>query len=154
NLIVIEGFEIKNPKTKDFLSVLSSLGLIENRAHAKTLIVDSLDNANLVLSSRNVKKTKITNSFGLNIYDLIYHEKLLISKAAVEELVDLLDPKREGSKEEVASETLVEAKPKAKKEAKPTAAATDAGAPTPKKAAKKAVKEDKAETTEEAADNE
>ena len=41
---------------------------------------------NLILSSRNVEKTKVTNSFGLNIYDIIYHEKLLISKAAVEEL--------------------------------------------------------------------
>jgi len=150
NLIVIEGFEIKNPKTKDFLSVLNSLGLVENRAHAKTLIVDSLDNANLVLSSRNVKKTKITNSFGLNIYDLIYHEKLLISKAAVEELVTLLDPKREGTKDEVPTEVVVEAKPKAKKEAKPKA---DAETPAPKKAAKKAVKEE-AKTNEEAANNE
>ena len=83
------------------------------------MIVDSLDNANLILSSRNVKKTKITNSYGLNIYDLMYHEKLLISKAALEELNHLLDPNRE--KKEASSE-IVETKsedaPKAKKPAK------------------------------------
>jgi large subunit ribosomal protein L4 len=154
NLIVIEEFGIKNPKTKDFLSALGSLGLIEKKAHVKTLIVDSLDNANLVLSSRNVQKTKVTNSFGLNIYDLIYHEKLLITKAAVEELGNLLDPQNEGTKPAVPEvEVKVEAKPKAKKEAKLKAEAfekieaAEIEKAVPKKATKKVVKE-------EAADNE
>jgi len=158
NLIVIDEFGLKNPKTKDFLSVLGSLGLIEKKAHAKTLIVDSLDNANLVLSSRNVQKTKVTNSFGLNIYDLIYHEKLLISKAAVEELAALLDPAREGVKEDdPAVEVKAEAKPRAKKEAKPKAEAIDTEKPAPKKAVKKTAKSEtpKAEETgEEATENE
>ncbi len=94
NLIIIDEFTFKNPKTKDFFGVMDTLGLVEKRKRTKTLIVDSLDNANLILSSRNVQKTKVTNSYGLNIYDMIYHEKLLISKAAVEELNHLLDPKR------------------------------------------------------------
>jgi prephenate dehydratase len=83
------------------------------------LIVDSLDNANLILASRNVKKTKITNGYGLNIYDLLYHEKLLISKAALEELNHLLDPNREKTKtESEVVENISEEKSKAKKEAK------------------------------------
>src|SRR5690348_1481918 len=86
NLIVIDDITFNGPKTKDFLAVLGTLGLIENKKRAKTLIVDSLDNANLVLSSRNVEKTKVTNSFGVNVYDLVYHEKVVISKSAVEEL--------------------------------------------------------------------
>jgi len=127
NLIVIDEFGFKNPKTKEFLAVLGALGLIEKKTRAKTLIVDSLDNANLVLSSRNVEKTKVTNSFGVNIYDLIYHEKLLFSKAAIEELAGLLDPKNEGAKEaaEPVPEVKAEEKPKAKKEAKPKAEATE-----------------------------
>lgn len=119
NLIIIDEFSFSNPKTKDFVNTIALLKLSDEKKVVKTLIVDSLDNANLVLSSRNVEKTKVTNSFGLNIYDIIYHEKLLISKAALEELTNLLDPKREGAKaEEVA---VVEEKPKAKKEAKPKA---------------------------------
>jgi flagellar biosynthesis GTPase FlhF len=131
NLIIVDEFGFKAPKTKDFLEAIGTLGLIENNKRAKTLIVDSLDNANLVLSSRNVQKTKITNSFGLNIYDLLYHEKVLISKTAVEELNNLLDPGTETSKVE-------EAAPKAKKEAKPKAEKADAPAEEakPKKEAK------------------
>jgi large subunit ribosomal protein L4 len=121
NLIVIDEISFKNPKTKDFLAALGTLGLVEKAKRAKTLIVDSLDNENLVLSSRNVQKTKITNSFGLNIYDIIYHEKLLISKAAVEELNNLLDPKRESCEEvvEAKTEAKTDTKQKAKKAEKP-----------------------------------
>ena len=127
NLIVIDEFGIKNPKTKEFLSTLGTLGLTQKGLTTKTLIVDSLDNANLILSARNVQKTKITNSFGLNIYDIVYHEKLVLSKAAVEELNNLLDPKRETGIVEPASveEPKPEEKPKAKRAAKPKAEKTD-----------------------------
>ena len=122
NLIVIDEFGIANPKTAEFLGVMDTLGLVENKKRAKTLIIDSLDNEYLILSSRNVQKTKVTNSFGLNIYDIIYHEKLLISKAAVEELSSLLDPKRESGKAgEAIVEAVVEEKPKAKRATKPKA---------------------------------
>ncbi|HSK71324.1 MAG TPA: 50S ribosomal protein L4, partial [Pyrinomonadaceae bacterium] len=71
NLVVIDEFGIESVKTKEFIKLMDTLGLSENGKQAKTLIVDSLDNSNLILSSRNVQKTKVTNSFGLNIYDLI-----------------------------------------------------------------------------------
>ena len=106
NLIVIDDISFKNPKTSEFLGVMATLGLSDKvkRTSTKTLIIDSLDNANLVLSSRNVQKTKVTNSFGLNIYDIIYHEKLVVSKSAVEELNDLLDPEREAKQAREAAE--------------------------------------------------
>lgn len=163
NVIIVDEFGFATPKTKEFLEAIGTLGLAEKKKQAKTLVVDSLDNANLILSSRNVQKTKVTNSFGLNIYDLLYHEKLLISKAAVEELNQLLDPARENGK---AGETeVVEEKPKAKKAAKPKAEkaeATAEEAPKAKKAAKpkaeKAAKAEKApaveETKQEAGENE
>ena len=120
NLIIIDEFNIDNPKTRGFINILSTMELADKKNQTKTLIVDSLDNTNLVLASRNVKKTKITNGYGLNIYDLIYHEKLLISKAALAELNHLLDPNREkGTEAEVVEETPTVEKPKAKKEAKP-----------------------------------
>ncbi|MEP6704675.1 MAG: 50S ribosomal protein L4 [Acidobacteriota bacterium] len=131
NVIIVDEFGFKTPKTKDFLEAVGALGLVENRKRTKTLIVDSLDNLNLVLSSRNVEKTKVTNSFGLNIYDILYHEKLVISKAAVEELNKLLDPKGESGKFDV------EETPAPKKEAKPKAEKAEASdEPKPKKEAK------------------
>src|SRR3984893_553059 len=68
NVIVVEGWKLDKPKTRELLGSLGRLGLGEVR----TLIVDSLDNENLMLSARNVQRTKIVNSFGLNIYDLLY----------------------------------------------------------------------------------
>ncbi len=143
NLIIIEEFGFKNPKTSEFLGVVSSLGLSDKKTRAKMLIIDSLDNENLILSSRNVKKTKVTNSFGLNIYDIIYHEKLLISKTAVEELTALLDPKRESGKfseaeavETKAAAPTAEVAPKAKKEVKAKADTAEAAAPVKKKPSK------------------
>jgi large subunit ribosomal protein L4 len=102
NLIVIDDFSSVGAKTKEFVGVMRTLGLADKKKATKTLIVDSLDNANLIRSSKNVQKTKVTNSYGLNIYDLLYHERLLISRAAVEELNQLLDPNRETEKEAAA----------------------------------------------------
>ncbi len=87
NVIVIDDFALSQPKTKDFLKSLDVLGLGEN----KTLIVDSFENENLLLSSRNVRRAKVVNSYALNIYDLLYHDKLVLSRAAAGELSELLD---------------------------------------------------------------
>jgi large subunit ribosomal protein L4 len=87
NVIVVDGLAFDQPKTKDFISSLATLGL-----EGKTLIVDSLENVNLWLAARNVKRTKVVNSYSLNIYDLLYHEKLVLSRTAVDELAGLLDP--------------------------------------------------------------
>jgi large subunit ribosomal protein L4 len=94
NLVVIDDFKV-GEKTKEFVGTLSTFGLADKKKTTKTLIVDSLDNANLIRSSGNLQKVKVTNHLGLNIYDLLWHEKLLISKSAVEELTNLLFPARE-----------------------------------------------------------
>ena len=105
---LVDGWSLDKPKTKEFVASLKQLG-----HEGKTLIVDSLDNENLKLSTRNVQTAKVVNSFGLNIYDLLYHEKLIISKSAVEELEQLLGPKRDAGaveSEEGASSEPAEAK--------------------------------------------
>jgi large subunit ribosomal protein L4 len=107
NVIVLDKFTLDEAKTKSFVQSLGTLGL-----EGKTLIVDSLDNENLLRASRNVKRAKVVNSYGLNIYDLLYHEKLVLSRAAVEELAELLDPqsKKAGARgEEDAAEEVNEA---------------------------------------------
>ena len=115
NVVVIEGWSLDKPKTKEFAASLTGLGL-----EGKTLIVDSFDNENLFLSARNLQRAKVVNSSGLNIYDLLYHEKLVLSQAAVAELEQLLGPKQ--ADESVASEPEAGEKPIAKK--KPVKAAT------------------------------
>lgn len=110
NVIVVEGWPLDKPKTKEFIASLEKLGL-----RGKTLIVDSFDNEKLVLSARNIQRAKVVNSPGLNIYDLLYHEKLVLSQAAVGELERLLGPKQDTS----AVEESRDEKPDAGKPAKP-----------------------------------
>jgi large subunit ribosomal protein L4 len=97
-VLLVKEWVLDQPKTKDFIASLKQLGL-----EGKTLIVDSLENENLHLSTRNVQSAKVVNSFGLNIYDLLYHEKLVISEAAVKEIESLLGPKTERAGQEAAA---------------------------------------------------
>ena len=131
-VILVDGWSLDKPKTKDFVASLRTLG-----HEGKTLIVDSLENENLILSTRNVQSTKVVNSFALNIYDLLYHEKLIISEAAVKELEQLLGPKKdtdvidssgdEAMPEEKVEAASVEAAPaKPKRVRKPKAEAPEA----------------------------
>jgi large subunit ribosomal protein L4 len=87
NLVVIDELVFSAPKTKDFVGALKSLGF-----DGRTLIVDSMDNDNLLLSSRNVKGAKIVGSSGLNVYDVLYHQRLVISRSAVDQITRALDP--------------------------------------------------------------
>lgn len=87
NVVVLDAITFDQPKTKDFVRVLGILGL-----EGRTLVVDSLQNSNLVLAARNVQQAKVVGSTGLNIYDLLRHQKLVLSRRAAEELAHLLDP--------------------------------------------------------------
>lgn len=119
---LIDNWSLAQPKTREFTGALRALG-----HEGKTLIVDSFDNENLMLSTRNVQSAKVVNSFGLNIYDLLYHEQLIISEAAVKELEQLLGPKSEngGEAATAATEEPVEAAPAAEAKPKRTRKATE-----------------------------
>ena len=94
NLIVVDQLKFLQPKTKDFIATLGSLKL-----SGKTLIVDSLKNTNLMLASRNVQTTKVVNSYGVNIYDLVNHQKVVLTPKTVEELTAILRPRAKDDEE-------------------------------------------------------
>jgi len=130
-VVLIDGWTLDKPKTKDFIASLQKLGL-----EGKTLIVDSLDNDNLMLSTRNVRSAKVVNSFGLNIYDLLYHERVVISEDAVKELEQLLGPKKaDGAGDEAVAEEKAEAVAKPKRARKPAVKSPKAAPKRKKEAA-------------------
>jgi large subunit ribosomal protein L4 len=131
---LVDGWSLATPKTKDFVASLEKLGFA-----GKTLIVDSFDNENLILSTRNVQSTKVVNSFALNIYDLLYHEQLIISEAAVKELEQLLGPNNADA-----------AAPAGKTKSEAAALANDEPA-KPKRTRKPAVKTTRAKSEDEEA---
>jgi large subunit ribosomal protein L4 len=88
NLIIVDEWKFDQAKTKEFIGTLGKLNL-----SGKTLIVDSLKNTNLMLASRNVQTAKVVNSYGVNIYDLVNYEKLVLTPTTVEELTGILQPR-------------------------------------------------------------
>ena len=102
NVILVDGWKLDKPKTSEFVGSLKKLGL-----DGKTLIVDSLENENLLLSTRNVQRAKVVNTFALNIYDLLYHDKLVLSRTAVQELEQLLGPRNGDDAANTAKEQSV-----------------------------------------------
>src|SRR5256714_15309322 len=95
NLIIVDEWKFEQPKTREVLNTLGSLKLT-----GKTLIVDSLKNTNLMLASRNVQTAKVVNSYGVNIYDLVNHQKLVMTPRTVEELSGILKPRAKDDEDE------------------------------------------------------
>lgn len=79
-LVIVENFELQSHKTRDFAATLTSLGLDK-----RTLIIDSL-NANLALSSRNLREVTCVSPSSVNVYDLLTHEQLALSREAASQL--------------------------------------------------------------------
>ena len=92
--MIVDEWKFDQPKTREFIKTLSDLKL-----NGKTLIVDSLKNTNLMLASRNVQTAKVVNSYGVNIYDLVNHQKLVLTPKTVEELTGILRPRLKDDEE-------------------------------------------------------
>jgi large subunit ribosomal protein L4 len=95
NLIIVDEWKFDEAKTRTFINTLGTLKL-----SGKTLIVDSLKNTNLMLASRNVQTAKVVNSFGVNIYDLVNYQRLVLTPATVEELTGILQPRARDDEDE------------------------------------------------------
>ncbi|MFT7579519.1 MAG: large subunit ribosomal protein L4 [Myxococcota bacterium] len=78
-LRVIDSMEFDAIKTKRVVSICGGFGA------KKALFVDA-DNQNLLLSTRNLKTSHFLAVGQINVYDVLNHDTLLISKAAVEAL--------------------------------------------------------------------
>ncbi len=77
-LTVIEGFDISEVKTKRFLEIMGKLGL------TKALIVIAEHDKNLELSSRNVREVKVLMAEGLNVFDILKFDNIVITRGALE----------------------------------------------------------------------
>ena len=82
NILILEDLTFKSPKTKDFVAVLKNL----NVEDSKTLFVTTNSDHNTLLSSRNIKNTKVITADKLNTYDILNSGKLVISEKAVDQI--------------------------------------------------------------------
>jgi large subunit ribosomal protein L4 len=86
NLVVVEDFTFDTPNTKNFLAVLSALGL-ENK---KSLFVLGDSNKNVYLSSRNLKASNVVTNSELSTYDILNANNLVLLEGSLEGIEDNL----------------------------------------------------------------
>ena len=80
NLVVIEDFNFENPKTKNFVDVLKALELDTK----KSLFVLGNENANVYLSSRNLKNSKVVKASEINTYSVLNANKVIVTEGSLE----------------------------------------------------------------------
>ncbi len=79
-LIVMDKFEMERIKTGDFASVLKTL------EKENVLLVTDKADENLELSARNLPKVKVLRSEGLNVYDILKYQDIILLEPAVEKI--------------------------------------------------------------------
>lgn len=84
-LTVVEAFNFDAPKTKEFKNVMSNLELSKK----VLFIVDTVD-SNVELSARNIPGVKVIDAQSLNVLDILDSSKVVITKAAVDKVEEVL----------------------------------------------------------------
>lgn len=85
NIIVLENLQFNEPKTRVMAGILSKLNV-----DRKALIVIPAADQNIIKSARNIEGVKAAPVGNLNVYDLLKHDKLVITKDAVAKVEEVL----------------------------------------------------------------
>jgi large subunit ribosomal protein L4 len=81
-ITIVEDLLLDEYKTRAMVDVLTSLGL----AGQKVLIVIGDENPTVEGSARNIKGVGLVRAAGANVYDVLRHDKIVITKPAIEAL--------------------------------------------------------------------
>ncbi len=85
-LLVLEDISFAAPKTKDVIKLLGNFEAQE----AKALIITAENDETVAKSSRNLPGVKAIGTIGLNVYDLLHYDKVLVTKEAVAKIEEVL----------------------------------------------------------------
>jgi len=84
-LFVIKDADLKSPKTADLAKQFAALGF------SSALIVDGAEvNVNFKKAVSNLKHVDVLPAQGANVYDILRHEKLVLTEAAIQKLEERL----------------------------------------------------------------
>ncbi len=84
NLIVLESASLKDAKTKVLAAKFKTIGL------GSALIIDGTVDADFAKAARNIKHIDILPTAGANVYDILRHKQLVLTKAAIQQLEERL----------------------------------------------------------------
>jgi large subunit ribosomal protein L4 len=131
-LTILDSWKLESHKTKAFRTALGKV----NKHTTTILLVESGDNLNLERASRNIEGVTLVPAAGLEAYDLLRHDHLMLSREAVRKLSRSLS----ATPAEVPIE--IEPAPRVAKKAAAPAEKSEAKAAAPKSAKKLAAKKD------------
>ena len=84
NIIVLDNLEFNEIKTKNMVNVLNNL-----KVDTKALVVLAEKNENVMRSTRNIQGVKASLTNTINVFDLLKHEKLIVTKEAIEKIEEV-----------------------------------------------------------------
>jgi large subunit ribosomal protein L4 len=79
--LLIEDLKIERPKTKDMVTILKNLNI-----DGSVLVITPEKDTNVLLSSRNIPGVTVRRVADVNVYDIMSHGRVLITKEAMEKL--------------------------------------------------------------------
>ncbi|KMJ56245.1 50S ribosomal protein L4 [Alkalihalophilus sp. As8PL] len=84
-IVVLDNLQLDAPKTKDMANVLAGLSV-----DSKALVVTADYNETVALSTRNLPGVTFVTAEGVNVLDVLKHDKLVITKDAVAKVEEVL----------------------------------------------------------------
>src|SRR5512140_1723351 len=84
-IIIVNQFQLDEPKTKVLVEQFGNIGV-----EGKTLVVDSLDNVNVVLASRNHPRVHMVDALNVNVYDVVNSRYVVMTESALRKLTEVL----------------------------------------------------------------
>ena len=85
DFLVLDAIDFDAPKTKNVVKMLKDLG-----GDSKALIITGEAKENVEKSARNIQGVKAINTTGLNVIDILHHDKLFITKDAIARIEEVL----------------------------------------------------------------
>tara|TARA_B100000242_G_scaffold285515_1_gene250056 strand:+ start:3932 stop:4561 length:630 start_codon:yes stop_codon:yes gene_type:complete len=82
DILILEDFNFDKPSTRSYNNLLSNFNLVDN----KTVLVMSKSNRNILLSSRNLKNSRVVLASELNTYDVMSANKLMFTESSFSEI--------------------------------------------------------------------
>ena len=84
-IIIIDKLSLEENKTSKMVEILKNL-----QASKKPLIITEKEDSAIALSVRNIKGAQVLPASKINTYDLINHEKIIITKKALKRIEEVL----------------------------------------------------------------
>jgi large subunit ribosomal protein L4 len=88
-LILVNDMAVDELKTKSFAAKVALVGV-----DGKALLVDSMENTNAVLASRNNPKLHFVDALHVNVYDVVNSRYIVLSQSALQRLTEALGNER------------------------------------------------------------